>query len=51
MSDSQQTKQTDQGEYNRDGRPTPEGLKLGDLLRDKDRDELQAVLDGSEVAD
>ena len=35
-----ESKQTEQGEYNVDGRPTPDGLTLSDLLNDDDREQL-----------
>jgi len=48
VSGSQQTKQTEQGEYNVDNRPTPDGLQLGDMLDDQDRERLAQHLDPEE---
>jgi len=48
MSGSKQTKQTEQGEYNVDGRPTPDGLQLGDMLDDEDRERLAQHLEPPE---
>jgi len=48
ISGSKQTKQTEQGEYNVDGRPTPDGLQLGDMLDDEDRERLAQHLEPPE---
>jgi len=43
-----ESKQTEQGEYNVDGRPTPDGLQLGDMLDDEDRERLAQHLEPPE---